>query len=94
MTPERLAAAFDGPSPALAATLLGCRLTVVAPDGAVTVRLTETEAYGDAGADPGDIGNNIAAHQPCIAAVGIEAEREAGDIKALAGQAWLCDAVS
>ena len=53
MTPERLAAAFDGPSPALAATLLGCRLTVVAPDGAVTVRLTETEAYGDAGADPG-----------------------------------------
>ena len=53
MTPERLAAAFDGPSPALAATLLGCRLTVVAPDGAVTVRLTETEAYGNAGADPG-----------------------------------------
>lgn len=53
MTPERLAAAFDGPTPALAATLLGCRLTVVAPDGAVTVRLTETEAYGNAGADPG-----------------------------------------
>ena len=53
MTPERLAVAFDGPSPALAATLLGCRLTVVAPEGAVTVRLTETEAYGNAGADPG-----------------------------------------
>ena len=53
MTPERLAAAFDSPSPTLAATLLGCRLTVIAPDGAVTVRLTETEAYGNAGADPG-----------------------------------------
>ena len=53
MSPAELAAAFDGPSPALAETLLGCRLTVVAPDGAVTIRLTETEAYGDAGADPG-----------------------------------------
>lgn len=53
LTPEALSAVFDGPSPALARALLGCRLTVVAPDGAVTVRLTETEAYGDAGVDPG-----------------------------------------
>lgn len=53
MSPEELAALFDGPSTALAEGLLGCRLTVVAADGAVTVRLTETEAYGNAGEDPG-----------------------------------------
>lgn len=53
MSPEELAALFDGPSTALAEGLLGCRLTVAAPDGAVTVRLTETEAYGNAGEDPG-----------------------------------------
>ena len=53
MSPVDLAALFDGPTPALAEGLLGCRLTVAAPDGAVTVRLTETEAYGNAGEDPG-----------------------------------------
>lgn len=53
LTPDRLAALFEGPAPDLAAALLGCRLTVQTVDGAVTVRLTETEAYGDAGADPG-----------------------------------------
>lgn len=53
MSPEELSALFDGPSTALAEGLLGCRLTVVAADGAVTVRLTETEAYGNAGEDPG-----------------------------------------
>lgn len=50
---DALTALFHGPSPALAAGLLGCRLTVVTADGGVTVRLTETEAYGNAGADPG-----------------------------------------
>lgn len=53
MNRAELTALFEGPSPALAAGLLGCRLTVVTADGAVTLRLTETEAYGDAGADPG-----------------------------------------
>ena len=53
LTPDRLAALFEGPPPDLAAALLGCRLTVQTVDGAVTVRLTETEAYGDAGVDPG-----------------------------------------
>ncbi|MDY6054643.1 DNA-3-methyladenine glycosylase [Micrococcus sp.] len=53
MTPQQLARLFEGPAPALAEGLLGCRLTVAAPDGVVTVRLTETEAYGDQGVDPG-----------------------------------------
>lgn len=53
MNRAELSALFESPPPALAAGLLGCRLTVVTVDGAVTLRLTETEAYGDAGADPG-----------------------------------------
>ncbi|MGQ7788966.1 MULTISPECIES: DNA-3-methyladenine glycosylase [unclassified Nesterenkonia] len=44
---------FDGHATALAPALLGCRLTVVTVQGAVTVRLTEVEAYGDQGEDPG-----------------------------------------
>ena len=53
MSPEELSDLFDGPTPALAEGLLGCRLTVATADGVVTVRLTETEAYGNAGEDPG-----------------------------------------
>ena len=44
---------FDEHATVLAPTLLGCELTVTTPDGAVTVRLTEVEAYGGQGEDPG-----------------------------------------
>ncbi|GAB3193294.1 DNA-3-methyladenine glycosylase [Nesterenkonia suensis] len=50
---QQLDALFDGHATALAPALLGCRLTVAAAHGAVTVRLTEAEAYGDQGEDPG-----------------------------------------
>ncbi|MDX2341569.1 DNA-3-methyladenine glycosylase [Micrococcus sp. M4NT] len=53
MNRAELSALFEAHPTALAEGLLGCRLTVAAADGAVTVRLTETEAYGDAGVDPG-----------------------------------------
>ncbi|GAB4085181.1 DNA-3-methyladenine glycosylase [Myceligenerans cantabricum] len=43
---------FDRPVLDVARDLLGARLTVRAPSGAVTVRLTEVEAY-DGAADPG-----------------------------------------
>jgi len=43
---DRLSRAFFERSPVeVAPDLLGCLLTTVAPDGAVTLRLTETEAY-------------------------------------------------
>lgn len=47
---------FDGHATVLAPALLGCELTVTVAGeqpGAVTVRLTEVEAYGDQGEDPG-----------------------------------------
>nr|WP_010524264.1 DNA-3-methyladenine glycosylase [Nesterenkonia sp. F] len=50
---HELDALFEGHATALAPALLGCRLTVVTADGAVAVRLTEVEAYGDQGEDPG-----------------------------------------
>lgn len=53
MDHQQLHRLFDGHATALAPALLGCRLTVVADGGAVSVRLTEVEAYGDRGEDPG-----------------------------------------
>lgn len=44
---------FEGHATLLAPALLGCELTVTTARGAVTVRLTEVEAYGDQGEDPG-----------------------------------------
>lgn len=44
---------FDDHATRLAPRLLGSRLTVVTAHGAVSVRLTEVEAYGDQGEDPG-----------------------------------------
>lgn len=44
---------FDAHAADLAPALLGCELTVTTARGSVTVRLTEVEAYGDQGEDPG-----------------------------------------
>lgn len=44
---------FDAHALELAPHLLGCELTVTTAAGAVTVQLTEVEAYGDQGEDPG-----------------------------------------
>ncbi|WP_300345525.1 DNA-3-methyladenine glycosylase [Nesterenkonia sp.] len=44
---------FDAPAVEVAPHLLGCLLSVITAEGTVTVRLTEVEAYGDAGEDPG-----------------------------------------
>lgn len=52
-TPEDLAALFHVHPTQAAPALLGCLLTVTTGEGAVTVRLTELEAYGDQGEDPG-----------------------------------------
>lgn len=53
MNPQRLSALFDQHAADLAPHLLGCCLLVTVPHGAVTVRLTEVEAYGGQGEDPG-----------------------------------------
>lgn len=50
---DDLAALFHVHPTQAAPALLGCLLTAVTADGAVTVRLTELEAYGDRGEDPG-----------------------------------------
>ncbi|NLS11044.1 DNA-3-methyladenine glycosylase [Nesterenkonia sp. MY13] len=50
---NRLQELFEGHATVLARALLGCELTVTTARGAVTVRLTEVEAYGDQGEDPG-----------------------------------------
>ena len=50
---NRLHELFEGHATVLAPALLGCELTVTTARGAVTVRLTEVEAYGDQGEDPG-----------------------------------------
>ncbi|TFH99981.1 DNA-3-methyladenine glycosylase [Micrococcus lylae] len=50
---DDLAALFHVHPRQAAPALLGCLLTAVTADGAVTVRLTELEAYGDRGEDPG-----------------------------------------
>ncbi len=52
-TADDLAALFRVHPTQAAPSLLGCLLTVSTPEGAVTVRLTELEAYGDQGEDPG-----------------------------------------
>lgn len=44
---------FDQPALQVAPHLLGCELTVTAGGASVTVRLTEVEAYGRQGEDPG-----------------------------------------
>lgn len=52
-TADDLAALFRVHPTQAAPALLGCLLTVATPEGTVTVRLTELEAYGDQGEDPG-----------------------------------------
>lgn len=53
MDSARLNTLFDAHATELAPALLGCELTVVTAGGSVRVRLTEVEAYGDQGEDPG-----------------------------------------
>lgn len=53
MDSAQLAALFDSHATELAPALLGCELTVTTAEGSVRVRLTELEAYGDQGEDPG-----------------------------------------
>ncbi|MGJ9374413.1 DNA-3-methyladenine glycosylase [Nesterenkonia sp. CF4.4] len=53
MDSARLHALFDAHATTLAPALLGCELTVETAAGSVRVRLTEVEAYGDQGEDPG-----------------------------------------
>ncbi|GAA1818555.1 DNA-3-methyladenine glycosylase [Nesterenkonia flava] len=53
MNVQGLSALFDQHAVEIAPALLGCELTVMTPRGGVTVRLTEVEAYGDQGEDPG-----------------------------------------
>ncbi|WP_188686559.1 DNA-3-methyladenine glycosylase [Nesterenkonia cremea] len=48
-----LDALFDDHPTELARALLGCELTVTTAEGSVRARLTEVEAYGDQGEDPG-----------------------------------------
>lgn len=48
-----LDALFDEHPTELARALLGCELTVTTAEGSVRARLTEVEAYGDQGEDPG-----------------------------------------
>lgn len=48
-----LRAELSGPPEAVAPLLLGCVLSHDSPEGRVTVRLTEVEAYGGVGEDPG-----------------------------------------
>lgn len=53
MDSARLHSLFDAHATELAPALLGCELTVATAGGSVRVRLTEVEAYGDQGEDPG-----------------------------------------
>ncbi|GAA1101566.1 DNA-3-methyladenine glycosylase [Nesterenkonia jeotgali] len=53
MNSETLHALFEGHATVLAPALLGCELTVETAEGTVLIRLTEVEAYGDQGEDPG-----------------------------------------
>lgn len=53
MDDEALSQLFDAHAVDVAPHLLGCELTVTTARGSVTVRLTEVEAYGDQGEDPG-----------------------------------------
>lgn len=53
MNVQDLSQLFDAHAVDVAPYLLGCQLTVTTARGSVTVRLTEVEAYGDQGEDPG-----------------------------------------
>ncbi|WP_246836244.1 DNA-3-methyladenine glycosylase [Nesterenkonia sp. NBAIMH1] len=53
MSADALSELFDAHAVDVAPRLLGCRLTVSTPEEDVTVRLTEVEAYGGEGEDPG-----------------------------------------
>lgn len=53
MDPQELDALFEAHPTALAPALLGCSLSVSTPQGQVIARITEVEAYGDEGEDPG-----------------------------------------
>lgn len=53
VNPQELTELFDAHALEVAPHLLGCRLTVTTARGSVTVRITEVEAYGDQGEDPG-----------------------------------------
>lgn len=53
MNRHELKELFDAHALEVAPHLLGCELTVTTARGSVTVRLTEVEAYGDQGEDPG-----------------------------------------
>lgn len=53
MDPGQMYELFDAHALELAPHLLGCELTVATAEGSVSVRLTEVEAYGDQGEDPG-----------------------------------------
>lgn len=53
MNASDLSQLFDAHAVDVAPYLLGCELTVTTARGSVTVRLTEVEAYGDQGEDPG-----------------------------------------
>ncbi|GAB3847250.1 DNA-3-methyladenine glycosylase [Nesterenkonia populi] len=55
---EALTELFDAHALELAPRLLGSRLSVTTDEGTVTVRITEVEAYGDQGEDPGAHGYN------------------------------------
>lgn len=50
---QRLTSLFDEHAVTVAPALLGCELTVTTARGSVRVRLTEVEAYGNQGEDPG-----------------------------------------
>ncbi|TLP94251.1 DNA-3-methyladenine glycosylase [Nesterenkonia salmonea] len=53
ISPVELTTLFDQHPVELAPHLLGCELSVTTEDGTVSVRLTEVEAYGGHGEDPG-----------------------------------------
>lgn len=53
MNRQELTELFDAHALEVAPHLLGCELTVTTARGSVTVRITEVEAYGDQGEDPG-----------------------------------------
>ncbi|WP_218221515.1 DNA-3-methyladenine glycosylase [Nesterenkonia sp. Act20] len=53
MDSAQLSSLFDAHATELAPALLGCELSVATSAGTVRVRLTEVEAYGDQGEDPG-----------------------------------------
>ena len=53
MSISDLRSLFEAHPAEVAPQLLGCRLSVTTARGTVTVRLTEVEAYGDTGEDPG-----------------------------------------